>query len=380
MQVFGNSSLTSQHQAVVNYEDPEIKNPASIVFVLDNSGSMWFDDLPIDNSTGSPPAEAVRRIAALSNSFNAFNQKFRDLGADSQTGDEKYLRTAMITYNSGTVYDPVLGQYEDHGPAGAIKDQIDMAWSTIPEYTVADFYPFGGTNSAPAMQEALNIMENEDTAHENGSNLGETPNKFVILMSDGQNTDSNPTWYADNTSNKWRRPETGTYQECTNWEWVRRGRRWWRGYWRCTNYQTITYNTGNYEYWDSNIDGVLEGRTEPAGSGWERGREESAGDNQTRQICDDLKDEDVEVYTIGFALIDGNFQTNDWSLDPNVPGGGGPGIVNVDPSTLERAMSVLQYCATSEEHFLLADDQIELELAFETIGNTILEDVIRVKS
>ena len=41
---------------------------------------------------------------------------------------------------------------------------------------------------------------------------------------------------------------------------------------------------------------------------------------------------------------------------------------------------MLQYCASSDENFITADDVTALDVAFDRIGNTIIKEIIRIDS
>ena len=141
----------------------------------------------------------------------------------------------------------------------------------------------------------------------------------------------------------------------------------------CLRIEAVT----SFVEWDINIEGVQEGRDEPAGSGWEEGLYITAEDAATRASCNALKDDNVTVYTIGFALEAGGFRTNDWSQG-NVPGGGTASTAVTEQDKLNRAISLMQHCASTSDTFLLADNATELDIAFEQIGQAIFADLVRL--
>ena len=76
-------------------------------------------------------------------------------------------------------------------------------------------------------------------------------------------------------------------------------------------------------------------------------RDHTLGDaaEQTEAICDKAKRAGVEIFTIGFELS---------SITPT--------------SDRESAEDTMEYCATSIDHFFLAEDATELQQAFDDIG------------
>ena len=74
MQIFGKQAMNFKAESVVSYLQIDEKHPASIALVLDNSGSMGWDD-KIANSNGSSPAGAAPRIDGLEGSVNKFTSE-----------------------------------------------------------------------------------------------------------------------------------------------------------------------------------------------------------------------------------------------------------------------------------------------------------------
>jgi len=342
---------------------------------------MWFDDIPLpDPTSGVPDPDAVRRIDALKDSVNSFNDELRAIGGDDQTSQEGslFLRTGLISYNNGQSG----GIVPEEGTQGPIKSETTMDWRVIPAGTpnalspvgtqaqnIHAMRPFGGTNSGPALERAVQIMvsgsNNEKLAHENHGNSD--PTRYVVFMSDGQNDNDNPIWVVDDTTGLFRRP-------IKRWACIQRNQ-----FNRCTQIGLVD----DFEDWDVSIDGLEQGRETPAGSGWEEGLYISSEDQLSRQSCDALKADGVIVYTIGFALEPGFFRTNDWhtSTGVNVPGGSSNlnnVVVETSAERLTRAVGLMQDCASSPDTFLLADNAEQLRLAFQQIGTAFIADVIRL--
>ena len=72
IQLLGQQNLAFSSEAVVSYLDIDDKHPASITLVLDNSGSMAWDD-KIANDDGTSPDDAAPRIEGLEFSVNQFS-------------------------------------------------------------------------------------------------------------------------------------------------------------------------------------------------------------------------------------------------------------------------------------------------------------------
>lgn len=361
LQLIGKEEISSSNSSTVKYQEPEDLKPASILFVLDESGSMWFDDIP--TLDGARPQNAVRRVDALRSNMVDFNTRLRNLGADNQNDPEnQFLRTGVITYNNGPVR--VRDQFgrivlaHEQGPAGAIKLVIPMDWRSISNDVINNqISPFGGTESGPALQEALVQMGREKTIHGLDNDGNPAAERYVVFMSDGQNSDGA-------AANIWRaQQDTGLYRRftfqnvCTLFFWG-----------RCFRTQTRQVE----ERWDVDI----EGTPPPSNQGWQEGVYGSPTDDLTVNQCTAMKQDGVQIYTIGFALQEGTFFTNEWQ---NVPGGV-PGITtwDVDRTELRRAVSLLRACATDDSTFLLANDAQQLTVAFDQIGLEITEDIVRL--
>jgi Flp pilus assembly protein TadG len=73
----------------------------------------------------------------------------------------------------------------------------------------------------------------------------------------------------------------------------------------------------------------------------------NADDDATEALCDTFKDEGIEIFSVAF----------------NAPYGG---------------RQLLEYCASSEEHYFDAQDSAEFLLAFELIGERIQQSLLRI--
>ncbi|NNE58664.1 MAG: hypothetical protein HKN36_11200 [Hellea sp.] len=318
--------------ASAKYGEPSTSDPASIMFVLDNSGSMWFDDKPIEAGESSGPADAIRRIDALKTAMIGMkaNLDSVDIG---ETGD-RYIRTGMMTYNHAII----------------TSTSKNMDWGTMSVADINAMTPGGSTNSSPPMTEAWIQLDTDHSYHL--AETGKTPLKFLIFMTDGNNTVGYDLWVPEEGTNHWRRQTSR--QRC----------RWRRGRYRCW-----TYN--DWEYFPS--DGPSnEDISAPSGSGWEEGRFYLSTDWETQATCDTMKANGIKVYSIGFALEAGTYETNDWGYST------GQHTRNVNTDTKNKSVALLSACASEGDHFILAEDTDALNSAFDKIGNDILSEVIRL--
>jgi len=291
------------------------KSAISVALVVDNSGSMGWDDKPRNNGNGSRKPGTVKRIDALKNTATKFNQELvKALIDNNDDPDTRFLRLGLIPYNTDVIQDDV--------------QPID--WGSLDTGDIDDMDAGGGTDTRGPMALARDWMGLESAIHEQES--GEEAKKYVVLMSDGSN---NGEWVCD-------------------WQPKKRTRQWRR------------WNGFRYDYRNS---------WRRLGAGWEEGRAtncqfQNLSSSQSLEICNSLKDEDVEIFTIGFALEPGNY----FSQFPSSSN------VKISQATTDNAYAFLQECASSSENFIEAKDAAALEAAFEAIGKKIIEDNIRIEN
>lgn len=378
LQLLGKKAITSTNESTVKFEEPGVINPASVLFVLDNSGSMLFDDQPLNFSnltfsdvsdinsviSGSASRDfannvankfsldnAIPRITALKNNMTSFNTQLATIIGDGANTND-FLRTGILTYNNGIIRESAL----DWGALDQVQDIDNMS-------------PIGGTDSSVAFEKARQDYINEDLEHFN-RNGNMSPSKYLVFMSDGQNTDGSGATI-------WRAvPDISS-----------------TGYFRAWGTQVCRFrnSSGNciqtyglrYVHWDVDVQGANGSATTPNEAGftgnWEEGRYVTPGDDATITDCTALKADNVTIYTIAFALDTGWFNTNNW---PDILGGAYDvrrEIRRVDEDDVERAFSLLDACATDENTFLLANNATDLQIAFNQIRVQIAEDVVRLR-
>ncbi len=380
MQTFGFNELDFNMDATVKFEEKEPLAPASIALIFDNSGSMNFADNPFDEN-GNKPAGTAPRIVGLKNSANAFMDYLdNEIGPQDGSNGPRVLRTGMMAFSTGVIN----------------SRTVDMKWGSIPEKDINDMVPSGGTNSAPPLVDAdtwLNVNEPPIHAVENP---GEVPLKYVVLMTDGRNTVGTEQWVAREGTENWRAwVVVDTHLEFIDeFEIVNAFRE--GGDCKITNGHPVQY----YEYRRSNgsqFKGFTSQRVEckkqvevpdfdwkyleqedrPTEPGaWEEGEFDIESNIITRQQCDTLENEKVEIFTIAYALAPGEYSrvqrsNGTWRTEP----------WNITRTTSEDAniaRGLLQYCATKPANFITADNAEALNDAFDRIGNTIVKEVIRI--
>lgn len=354
VQILGITKLEFKSTSVVSYLNIEDKFPASIALVLDNSGSMQFDDkLPASITTarhfdqrcwvgpwnnrrieniceyyssghdhGTKESDAEIRLVGLKDSVLTFQSELKSrLGEEDDSG-RKTLRMGMLPYSSAVI---------------AAGTQT-MDWGYLDEGTdsgttgIRGMRADGGTNSSPPMSDAEIWMNAEDAAHTAEATRTNTedkdPLKFVIFMTDGQNSVGGWTFTAGNTGQWHRRKSDGSY-------------------W------SISY---------------------PA-QGYNEGTVRRTADIDTETACTNMKADGVQIFTIGYALEEfGKFRVNGWS------GYDDDHTYEIKEEIQTAAYNLMTNCASSPDHFIKAADAGQLEAAFDEIQNAIVEELIRIKS
>lgn len=145
--------------------------PASIFFVVDNSGSMNnYDD------------NGIRKINSLETSMKDFMDTLDQI---SIYGDDIF-RTALYPYSYNLLTSKV----------------VDPDWSTLSDYDIDRMYASGGTRSTSALSASKTAFTLENDIHES-INGEENPLKFLIFMSDGANNGTQQQCGAGQTVEHW---------------------------------------------------------------------------------------------------------------------------------------------------------------------------------
>lgn len=271
MQAFGYPKIEFTTLSTVKYAKKAYSNPASIFLVIDNSGSMAFDDIPMDYQYAPQPEAAKPRVDGLKTELKSFSDHLsKVIVPDPNKPDIKYLRMGMTAFNSNIIDSRTVSPF----------------WGTISNSDINSMDADGGTVPTQALAKVQSWMTGEDKKHENMNGI-EEPLKYVVLMADGANNSTSV-------------------------------------------------------------------------------------DAQSLSYCNTLKNDGVEIFTIGFALEPGYFYTGVWGEKYNSP------IYYISPTVKDRAQTFLNSCASSDNHFLLAEDADALKAAFDKIGAQIVEDAVRI--
>lgn len=270
---FGFSEVKFTTLSTVKYAQKDHANPASIFLVIDNSGSMAFDDIPKTSSNALRPDDAEARLAGLKVELNQFMEQLSSvIVPDPKDPTRKFLRMGMTVYNSDII----------------ASKTIRPRWGIISKAEIDSMTADGGTVPTNALAKLQGWMTAEGNQHKrvNGS---EDPLRYVVFMADGANNSS-------------------------------------------------------------------------------------SDDEKALRVCTKLKADGVEIFTIGYALEPGYFYTGTWGETYNRP------TYYISPTVKQKAELFLKGCASSDAHFLLADDTSALKAAFDKIGEKIVQDAVRIAS
>ena len=328
MQVLGPHDLKFSAESTAKYQELDFNDPASVLLILDNSGSMAFDDKPmvydskkdkwLDQDNAQP------RIDALQSNATSFMSTLSSLVGNQDDDDDKVLRTGMMAYNTETIS----------------SRSVSMRWNTSDvTNSLKNMVANGGTNSAPPIGTARSWMSLEDKVHEKIH--GKDPLEFVVFMTDGVNTSGGTTWTKEDGTGQW-------YGE------------------KCTKYRR---KGGCKRYaWDT-----VESETRPTeGRNWEEGKWEPTANIGSVADCTAMKNDGVRIYTIGFALQEGWYDTNGYFGDKSYN--------YIDADVRDQAYAFLASCASEADTFLTAENAEELEDAFSRIGADIQTEIIRLSN
>ena len=387
MQLFGHQQLGFNARTVVKFLEQEPLDPASIVLVMDNSGSMHFDDIPLVD--GVAPSEAEVRMDGLKTAANGFMVVLNNLVGPQVASPDvpRVLRTGLITFDT------------------APREDAPMKWGVVSEGIINNMQPRGGTDSSLPLGTAADWLTGPRNTDEPKIHEDENPNadplKYLILMTDGRNTVGEEVWVQRDNTQNWRaflQNDDFTVVDA----FVPNGNC------RITNgnpREFYVYRRSNGTTFRGSTTQRVECREfefqyrlqtdEPTEAGdWEEGEFDIESNIAARAKCDELHAAGVEIFSIGFALEPGQYETNDWGnltnctytpFPPTTALATPCGTVSAyDRETSIRnaniAEGLLQYCANKDENFISANDTAALTEAFERIGNTIVREIIRIDS
>ena len=295
--------------------------PATVFFAVDNSGSMgWLDE------------SGANKLNSLESSMRNFMEVLDGVN----TGQNDIFRTALYPYSAD-----YYGWYNTIDDDGVIPNRVvSPDWGTLTTGEINSMSTLSGTDSSGALEDAQEALQDEDAKHlaKNGT---ADPLKYMIFMSDGSNNSSTEckteeVW-VDGDSEYWV-----YYSRERNWERKRRGSVYY------DYYDWMRY--GYYDYYPG-TEGGFEDK--------EVCTTDYHADTQSIASCNSMKDDGVTVYSIGYSLI--------------------AGLNGVSQSEVDRAKDLLESCASSADHYVLASNASQLNEVFKQIGEEIVEEVVRVK-
>ena len=378
MRMAGVEGVKFSSQSTVGLPGFEMRHPASIALVIDNSGSMEFDDTPAASwdqahfdaqysyfrnyynsssawnlATQVPTGKEVRlpgtkqRIDGVKEAIGSLNESLTEItGGDP---DQSYLRTGLAPFANGFLNNKAS----------------DMAWGLVPQTKIDGMEADGGTDVSSGLQKAENWLNREPQNYD--QEVREYLKRYVILMTDGQDTSNSVAYVPKPGSKLWRgEVERGNGRQCKEAE----ERRWLFGtYMACIESETQEEaDAAAGETW------MEQNRYQSSRPSVGRNWKEVEKVSRAKRICDDLKEEGYDVYTVAFALQPGVYYSNDPDRVTNH-------TIGISPGEVDAATELLEYCATTPAHFLTADSTDELNEAFKEIGESIADDTeIRIKS
>jgi hypothetical protein len=295
---------------------------------------------------------------SLKTAMKSFNDFLDEAVGDDS--DQRYLRMGLIPFNHNFINN---------------KKQ-NMGWGTIQENKIRNMSPSGETNTAKGMDRAYWFLRNEHNRYDRS--IRNELKRYVVLMTDGNNSVDQNIQVDAPGSGLWRGQEQRS----------RDGR--WRTRRSCERYETRYRDTGeggqqSYRacvQWGPTERYWQEGATWWSWTNKRQTSRPSGGRNwkeieykdRTRYRCDQFKELGWDIFTVGYALQAGIYQRN-------IPGRPSKEFWGFSPDEIAKATDLLEYCATTPEHFVLANNAVDLNEAFEDIAESISNDTsIRIKS
>ncbi|WP_371397813.1 Tad domain-containing protein [Fretibacter rubidus] len=356
LRILGRTELVFKEQSKVAFLETGYKSPASVFVAVDGSGSMAWDDRrdtddsDDETSSTSTTPDAEPRVTGLKKSLKAFMAELGNIPGETN----QVLRTGMYVYTQN---------YE--------SSRSDTAkWGTLSTANngkIDRLYASGGTNASKAMKEIRQKMATENTTHYN-RNGNNTPLKFVILMTDGVNSPTGTTNCRNESQPAHKHWEYSYTETWTN----RRGQRRSRTY---SDKSESRFKPDNYYPWVQ-VDVPANSETK-----WVCD-DVSTHDQTTKDECDTLAAQGATIYTIAYGLEAGYYHKRDGYFEPYREANGfiyDGYHIKLPETTRDRAYGVMEYCATvGGGTFVPAEDALQLTEAFQTIGEEIVEEVIRI--
>lgn len=250
MAIAGMNTVSFKAISDVSYA-AEKGSPASVFFIVDNSGSM-----------GDLDTSGTKKITSLETSMGNF---MTTLSVLDRPGSSVF-RTAMYPYSA----DP-NGYYSSIENDGVIPSHVVAPeWGVIQTTDITRMYDRYGTDSSGALSDAASAFSTEEAVHL-AVNQEQDPLKFAVFMTDGANNPScenqqygrvdGPFWYRFNNGVL----ETADEQISGNW-----------------NYFAGTKTNNSYTYCKSDY--------------W--------FDQRSLVTCSDMKADGIKIFAIAYDIDD----------------------------------------------------------------------------
>jgi Flp pilus assembly protein TadG len=386
MQFAGVDGLDFTTSTTVEFPAAEFRHPASIAMVIDNSNSMWFDETPaaswdqdhFDNQVSlyqrhydydlavnlarQVPTGRERRPSNSSQRMDSLKAAMISLNETLSTNidenpEQRFLRMGLSPFNDGYVK----------------SKESPMNWGVIPETKINAMVPSGGTDVSAGLDVATNWLEAEPSRYE--AEVRPDLKRYIILMTDGQDT-SNTMAYINKAGTAIWRGEVKRQGHPSSRQCLETEQRTYTTWWGATRTETtcVKWETDEEARDNSRSGWYPQIRRQTSRPDEGRNWQEVEEVLRTHKLCDSYKEKGWDVYTVAYALQPGVYYSN-------LPGRATNHVFATSPQDVENARDLLKYCATSDDHFLSADNAEELSSAFEEIGISIADDTkIRIKS
>lgn len=320
MSIFGVNTLNFSAVADVAYAQQEVK-PATVFLILDNSGSMEWDD-----TAGNAKTQGLK---------DTVREFMVDLETKTGGEDPRVLRTSMLNFSTENII--------------AETGQQNCFWQPQPDVWVWDFWPIWGHDEPQPDIEICNpvtIQTGSDAIYDESFVAplwGRVPDNMIDLIVANGGTDPSDALLQVNT---WINSETGPSGA----------------------HDMVNNELDPLQFIILMTDGKIESN------------DNAFALQESETQCTDIKTKtNTFIYTIGYDLRAG--QPTVGGVPYEIPPGFlNSGPVNILQTDVDAAQTFLAGCATDANHYILANDTADLNDAFKKIGNKIVEEVIRVKS
>lgn len=303
--------------------------PASVFFVVDNSGSMGWDD---DSGT--------EKMVSLKASLKSFMTTID--GMDGAGND--LIRTGLYPYSADQ-----YNSYATIDSDGVIPGrQVAPKWGRFSDANVNAMDDLYGTDPSGSLEDTKEDFATELAAHQAlNPNTPGTPLKFLVYMTDGANNETHECV-----------TESVTTTEVVST--VVTPGYWWRNHWWYGYQETHTQPSffsllfGGWTYVPPvTTEEEVETTNDVTTCDW--------GfhiDARSLAHCTEMKNAGVKIFTIAYDIDD---NPNTWWNEET------------------HGETYMQACSSGGSYHKSASDGTALQAAFDAIGDAIATEVIRIK-